>query len=328
MRRIFCFILILISFLTSCNHKQEEDINLKHLNYIAESINSDLEMIRNEMSNLASSLQYQVPFENEICAFSEKKYHYRPDEILFCTHSISQSAVYYPSNKSITNEIKKIIVNSESIDTLFSNSIDKIPLLSQVYFLDTNSFLRIYPYIDVLSYLKSSVDLRDFIAYQTSYKKPFIQDKAYWTNQPFADPYGRGWIVSCTEPVYYRDQFIGILSGDITLRSMKNKYFSLGTQLILLIDREGQIICCTKEAAKIANVPPLREFNYYKPVTEDIFIFNTPSLTEHKNKSFSNAIKSLLAGKKKESFYLDSRNYTIYKSHIPETDWLLLKIIN
>ncbi|HAF30483.1 MAG TPA: hypothetical protein DCG75_15685 [Bacteroidales bacterium] len=328
MGRLFSIILILISFLSSCNNQHEEDINLKHLNYIAESINKDLEMIRNEMSNLASSLQYKIPFDKEIREFSEKKYHYRPGEILFCTYSISQSAVYYPANRTITDELKKTIVNSESLDTLFSNSIAKIPLLSQVYFLDTNSFLRIYPYIDVVNYLKNSVDLRNLIAYQTSYKNPFIQDKAYWANQPFADPYGRGWIISCTEPVYYRDQFMGILSGDITLRSMKNKYFSSGTQFLLLIDREGQIICCTKEAAKMANVPPLREFNYYKPVTENVYIFNTPSLTEHKNKSFSNAIKSLLAGKKKESFYLDSKNYTIYKSQIPETDWLLLKIIN
>lgn len=328
MGRIFIVIFILISILSSCQNLQEEDINLKHLDYIAESINNDFVSIRNEMFNLANSLQYKVFFDKEVSDFPEGKYHYHPSEVLFCTYNNSQSAVYYPANRTITEYLKKIIINSESLDTFFISSILRNPMLSQIYFLDTNSFLRIYPYIDVVSYLKTSVDLRNFIAYQTANKKPFIQDKAYWTNQPFADPYGRGWVISCTEPIYYRERFIGILSGDITLRSMKDKYFSSGTEFILLIDKEGKLICCTKEAAKIANVPPLREFNYYKPVTEDIYIFNTPSLTEHKNKSFNNAIKSLLAGKRKESFYLDSKNYTIYKSQIPETDWLLLKIIN
>ena len=33
-------------------------------------------------------------------------------------------------------------------------------------------------------------------------------------------------------------------------------------------------------------------------------------------------------GETKEIFFIDSKKYTIYKSHIRETDWLLLKIIN
>lgn len=328
MGRVWVIILILISFISSCKNLQEEDINLKHLDYIAQSINNDLGSIRNEMFSLANSLQYKVFFDKEVSELPKEKYHYHSLEVLFCTYNNSQSAVYYPANKNITEDLKKIIINSESLDTFFVNSIIKNPLLSQIYFLDTNSFLRIYPYIDVISYLKNSIDLRDFIAYKIANRQPFIQDKAYWTNQPFADPYGRGWIISCTEPIYYRDRFIGVLSGDITLRSIKDKYFSSGTQSILLIDRVGKIICCTKEGAKIANIPLLREFNYYKPVTENIYVFNSPSLTEHQNKSFKNAITSLLEGKNKESFSIDNEKYTIYKSYISETDWFLLKIIN
>lgn len=328
MKRLFVPILVVFSVFYSCKNQQEKDQIIKQLNNVAGNINKDLGSIRNEIFNLASSLQYKVEFDKDNVTFSDEKYHYHQNEILFCNLNCGNSAVYYPANKSINKQLKKMIVNSESLDTLFICSVQNCPLLSQIYFLDTNSFLRIYPYINVLSYLKNSVDLKSFIAYQTANKKPIIQDQAYWTSLPFADPYGRGWIISCIEPVYYRDRFLGVLSGDVTLQSIKNKYFSSATELMLMIDQEGKIICFTKEAAKIIDIPTLREFNYYKPVTENIYIYNAPSLIEHKNKNLKNAVISLLSGKNKESFFIDNKKYTIYKTHIKETDWMLLKIIN
>jgi len=328
MKKIFSIIIVVLFIFLSCDNNPGEDLNLKHLDHIAGCINHDLSLVKNEMFNLSNSLQYKIPFDKEVKAFPKEKYHYHSGEILFCTYSNSQSAVYYPADKNITNQLRKTIINSEQLDTLFIRSIRNHPLLSQVYFLDTNSFLRIYPYIDVVSYLKSSVDLKEFIPYQTAKNKPIIHNKAYWVNHPFADPYGRGWIIACTEPIYYRDHFIGILSGDVTLKSLKNKYLSSDTEQMVLTDNSGKILCCTKEAAKITNIPPLREFHYYNPVTEDIFACNKPSLVNHKNKNLRNAIKSLLSGKNKEVFLIDNKKYTIYKSQIKETDWLLLKIIN
>lgn len=327
MKRLFIIFLAVFSFLYSCKNKQAEDINFKHIEHIANSINSDLCSVKTDMYNLANVLQYKIPFDNEIITFPEEKYPYYIGNVLVCTCTESKSSVYYPADRFLTNKLKKIIVNSESLDTFFVNSLNNNPLLSQIYFLDTNSFLRIYPNIDVENYLKNSVDLNSFISYQTVKKKPFISDNAYWINHPFADPYGRGWIISCIEPIYYRDRFIGILSGDITINSLKDKYFSSGTESILLIDQKGEILCCTKEAGKIIRIPQIREYQYFKPVTENVFIYNNLSLTEHINKKVRTSIKSLLSGKIKASFYLDNKKYTIYKSYIRETDWLLLKII-
>ena len=112
------------------------------------------------------------------------------------------------------------------------------------------------------------------------------------------------------------------------MHTIKNKYLSSDTELLLLTDFEGNIICCTREAAKVINIPLTREFRYYKPVTETIFMYNNPSLKNHPNKNLRKAVNSLLSGKNKETFFNNNKKYTIYKSQIKETDWLLLKIIN
>ncbi len=105
MGRIWVIILILISFISSCKNRQEEDINLKHLDYIAESINNDLGSIRSEMYNLANALQYKVSFDKEVSALPNEKYHYHPGEVLFMILIKNlQSAIYFPANKKITND--------------------------------------------------------------------------------------------------------------------------------------------------------------------------------------------------------------------------------
>lgn len=327
MRRFSYIFFVFLFVFSSCETQQKEDLNLKHTKHIANSINNDLLVVRNNIFNTANIIQHKIPFDKNVQDFPKNMYRFSSSGTLVRKYIESKSAIYYSADSVLTNDLKKIIINSEALDTLFISAIKKNPLLSQIYFIDTNSFLRIYPYIDVLSYLTPNTNLKKFTPYRTANNKPF-REKAYWINKPIADPYGRGWVISCVEPIYYRDHFIGILSGDITLHSLKEKYFSSGTELILVIDQKGNIICCTKEAGKLTNVPQLREFGYYKPITEDIYNFKNPNLTNHKNKSLSNAIKSLLSEETIENFYVDNNKYTIYKALIEETNWLLLKIIN
>jgi hypothetical protein len=319
---IFFFVIV------SCNNDQEVDLNLQHLDYIAENINDDLIEIKTNILNLGNEIGYKVPFEKEVVWDLEKKYHRHQGEILFSSFEKNHSAVYFPADKELTKQLQKTIINTEQLDTVFNLIVKRNPSLSQIYFLDTSSFLRIYPYINVINYLKSSVDLTKLVSFQTAQNKQFEDNHAYWVNKPFADPFGRGWIISCVEPVYFRDNFIGIVCGDIRLHSIKTRYFSSNTEIIMIIDDKGGIICSTRQASKLVNVPQCRDFQYFKPVTEDIYMFNTPSLLDHKNTDLSKAIESLLSGKNKDVFYIDKEKYTIYKSVIRETNWFLLKIIN
>jgi len=323
---VIFFIFLFVIF--SCNNDQEADLNLQHLDYVAENINDDLIEIKKNIIFLGNEIGYKVPFEKEVAWNLKEKYHYSPNEILFSSYNKDQSAVYYPANRKITKQLQKTIINTEQLDSVFNQIVKRNPSLSQVYFLDTSSFLRIYPYINVTNYLKSSVDLTDLASFQVAQNQPFEDNHAYWVNKPFADPFGRGWIISCVEPVYFRDCFIGIVCGDIRLHSIKAKYLSSNTEIVMIIDKEGGIICSTREASKLVNVPQCRDFQYFKPVTEDIYLFDSPSLLDHKNTNLSKAIESLLSGKNKDVFYIDKEKYTIYKSVIRETNWLLLKIIN
>lgn len=311
----------------SCNNK-EIDANLKHLNHVANKINCDLESISSDLIDLAYKIEHSVPFQDEVSENLFDSYSLSKNNILYTIFSNDNSAVYFPAKEEISKSLKNQIIQTEKLDLFFREIVKSNTLISQVYFLNTYSFLRIYPYIDVTNYLKNSLNLTQLITYNSIKNKPFNSRKAYWINNPFADPYGRGWVISCAEPLYYRDHFKGIISIDLSLKSIKSKYFSSNTESLFLLNGEGKLIAFTKEAGKALNAPAYKEFQYYKPVEEDIFIYNSPSLLNHQNKSIKKAIKNLLDDKTNEDFYVDNKKYKIYKSYIPITDWYIFKIIN
>lgn len=324
-------ILFISSFLIlfySCKNKTKNDLNLIHLNHIAENINHDLKKISGDIIELSNKIQHSIQFDEQTEINLKNKYQYNADNIFNVQYQRNESAVFFPANKSITSDIKRRIIQTEKLNPLFDKIIKDNPLLAQMYFLDTTSFLRIYPYINVVNYLNSSVDLTEMISYKTVENIPFNNLEAYWVNTPFADPYGRGWVISCSEPIYYRDKFIGVISGDVTLKSIKTKYFSSNTESFFMTTKDGKLVCCTKEAAKIINISPCREFQYFKPVIEDIFIFNRPSLCNHQNEKLKKEFNKLLNGNFVGEFLINNTFYKMYKSHIPETDWYLFKIIN
>ena len=327
MHRLTQISLIIVLFAVSCRNSNEKDINLIHLDNITECINNDLLSVKKELVLLTNDFQYKIPYNNPFNKKLSAKYSEKHG-VLYTDYVKNRSAVYLPSYKSITSYQKQIIENTEVMDSFFIRAITNNLFLSQVYFLDTSSFLRIYPYTDVINYLKNPLDLRSLAAYKLVEDKPFIENQVYWINEPIADPFGRGWVITCVNPVYYRDKFMGIVSGDMQLRNLENKYFSSNNIIMLLTTADGKVICCTSESSKITSIPPYKEFQYYKPISEDIYISHKISLLEHKNKALRKTFRALVGGKTKEDFYFNNKKYTIYKSHIKETGWYLFKIIN
>ncbi|MBI9054824.1 MAG: cache domain-containing protein [Bacteroidales bacterium] len=325
----FALTVMLISILcVSCNKKNSCDSNLNQINSIAEKINYDLISLREDIVSLSNHIQYKVPFNNTISWESTKKYKYHNNKFLISDFAENQSAIYLPSNKKLDLSLKKIIVNSEILDSVFDNTIRRNAILSQLYFLNTNSFLRIFPFVDIAKHLNSNINLLNLNPYKTINNKPFVDDKAYWMSKPFADPFGRGWIVSCVEPINYRNKFIGILSGDISIDNLQKKYLSSNTEILLLINKDCELITSTKEGTKFLNIPQYREFQYYKPVETDLYLYKTPILLEYKNKNFKNAVKKLIEGETNTDFIFENKKYSIYISHIEEPNWYLLKITN
>lgn len=315
-------------FFSACNRQKEVEENLKKLNAIALDLNADLSKLRQDMEFVSNSLKYKIEYNKSSATKFDEKYTQINKNVLISNLKNNSSSIYYPTNGEINESLKNFIVNSEAYNSLFKKSLQKNPILSQIYFLKNNSFLRIYPSIDIEKHILPGTDLLQLITYKSVVNKPFKEGHACWINTPFADPYGRGWIVSCAEPIYYRENFIGVLSADISIHNIKANYLSSNEDILFLINKDFELIACTKEGEKFLNIPQFREYQYYKPITQNLFLFEHSFLLEHENKEFKLAIQDIRSGKKFADFYLNRKRHTLFASRINETNWYLLKITN
>lgn len=326
-KRLFIFALIVL-FSFACNHKQKVEENLKQINAIAFDLNKDLSNLKQDLAFVTNSLSYKIQYDKSSNIKFEKKYHQLNKNVLVSENKKNASSIYYPTNVELTESCKKFIIHSEEFDSLFKETLKNNSILSQIYFLKNSSFLRIYPPVDIEKYILPGTDLLQLLTYKSVHNKPFNEKSAIWINTPFADPYGRGWVISCTEPVYYRNGFIGVLSADISICNIKSNYLSSNKDILLLVNSNFELIACTKEGTRFLNIPQFREYQYYKPITQDMFLFEHSFLLEHKNKGFQSAIQDVKSGKNCAYFYLNKKRHAIYASIIDETNWYILKITN
>ena len=326
--RVKHFIVFLLStLLFSCKQDLEKDLNFLHLEEVTKGISDDFNSVTTDVLNVANIIQHKINFQKDVI-WGPNKYQLSSEGVVYFKSDWNSSSVFLPIGVNLNQRLKNLIINSEPIDTLIYNLCRNNAIVSQAYFLDTNSFLRIYPYVDVLKQYLPQIKLTDLVPFRSLKNEPFFDENAYWIKDPYADPSGRGWIISCASPLYYRDQFIGIVSADIMMKTIYEKYLLSDSEMFLIINLKGDVICCTKKASSYFNIPANKEYPYYKPFTKDVFMSGNPSFLNNQSKNVRKAVEKIINGEIKVEFVQHTQKVTIYSSKIKETNWFLLKIIN
>lgn len=329
MKKQLLFIIFLISIISfSCTKQQKIEESKAILKSLGNKINTDLTNLRQDIEELTNNLSYKIPYYSDFdFDFNQKFYSDNHKNLINC-NSKANSAIFLSNDVILSDSLKKFIANSEAFDSLFKQVLEKNILISQIYFLKKNSFLRIFPYIDIEKHIAGNFDLLNTITYKLSSDKPFIEHHAYWLDKPFADPFGRGWVLSCSEPVYYRNNYQGIVCGDISINELKLNYLSSNNDIIILVNRNLELIAATKEGEKFLNIPAYREFQYYKPILENINLYSHAFVKEHNSEGFKKALGEMQSGKMQSNFYLNNTKYTLISEQINETGWYILQIVN
>ncbi len=92
-----------------------------------------------------------------------------------------------------------------------------------------------------------------------------------WTSI-YADPAGKGWMLSCIAPVYVTDELRGVVGLDVTVGEMLDSIVRLSLPWgasSLLVAPGGTILAATEKARQILDLGELKPFIYSAPITEE-----------------------------------------------------------
>ena len=216
-------------------------------------IASELKLVEIELDNLASF--YIINDQNKLDGDTLPAYYQKDSrgvigrqltKDLYSSSNrlmISYSNIFLPSQVKITSKIRKDIIKTERLDPILNNIMKQNSNIVWVYIVTSERLLRLYPYIDNTIF-QSNHDQHTDPFYKIVSNKNIKDSSAMWTN-PYYDYAGKGWVITCSKPVFVNGELNAVVCIDVSLNNLRLSMadFSLSKSgFAFLIDRNGNII--------------------------------------------------------------------------------------
>lgn len=332
----FFFFLFSIFIVFSCGGKKLQDDELKsYLNDLEELENilkKDFGTISNLMENAAefTSQLYSRPIKN---IPPNDIYEINENGVMYKKRNDGKSAIFVSGFHKVDDIIKRNVYITEPLDSIFKAIIDFSHKrldsnIVQVYYNDRFSYNRIYPYLDVLVQFEPKIDITKFNFYYLADINHNPEKKAVWILEPYVDPAGRGWMISCIAPVYHNDTLEGVLGVDITIKNIISKYLNGKHNDVMIITKSGTIVAVNKYISDLLLLPPFEEHKYFGTIKENTLKSETHKVSNHKIKEFREYYNKLIS-EELVYYYIDynRQNYHFISNTIPEFSWILVKTL-
>ncbi|QAT43258.1 HAMP domain-containing protein [Aminipila luticellarii] len=154
------------------------------------------------------------------------------------------SSIFFPAVERLSPDTVKNINATEKLDRLMKNMIERNPYIEWAYIATEDGFLRLFPSCPIDIYDPNHLQKNDpFYLAANPQNNP--ERKTVWTN-PYVDYLGKGWVITCSVPLYEGNRFVGVACVDVCLDTLNNQFlkdFRLGEDgIVYLLQDNGNVI--------------------------------------------------------------------------------------
>lgn len=203
----------------------------------------NLEKVENQTIELGFWLTKYFKEENSIPPNFSDKYFRDTRGILSNNKKDNMSSIYLSSRIALTEDIKKDIIATEKNEENFARLLKSNANIVCTYVITNDGLLRVYPYLENATF-ETDHNFNVDTYYEIALEKNNPEHKAVWT-KPYNDWAGRGWVVTCTYPIYIDGVFKGVVCSDVTLEFLQKAtadFKVAQSGFGFLLDHEGNII--------------------------------------------------------------------------------------
>lgn len=232
-------------------------------------------------------------------------------------------AVFVSGLVPVDEKVIQTVERTECIDPVLIELVTTNPEVVQSYYNDRNSYNRIYPPFDVLIQYPAGMDIPAYNFYYLADQVHNPSREAVWVNEPYVDPAGRGWMVSCIAPVYHDGRLEGVAGLDITTSALVGSLeLETNNELAMVVAGNGTLVAAGEAMVRILRLPPLKNHRYVDTVRSDTFRPERYNLLRSSAPEIRNVFSKLLTGKKQAQLLsLDNRQWLIWGKSVEHLDW-------
>ncbi len=336
MKNFILSVIILILLIFSCGNEKLNNYEINNLyNELEElenKIKKEFQIINDlvlDVSNFTSRL-----YNKQVRNINKKDiFDINENGVLYKKRNDGGAAVFVSGYHKVDEKIINIVNLTEPLDSVFKAIMEYSyknldTNIVQIYYNDRHSYHRIYPFLDVIVQYEPNIDITKFNFYYLADKNHNPEKKVVWIYEPYLDPAGRGWMISCIAPVYHNDTLQGVLGVDIIIRKLISKFLKDKYNNVIIINKNGTLVASNNYISNLLYLPTSEGDGYFGTITENTYRPQSHKVINHKIKEFREYfIKSSSEEIKYHYINYNGQGYHFIANMIPEFDWFLIKII-
>ncbi len=225
--------------------------------------------------------------------------------------------LFVPSFLTDDAVIARRVRDSTSLERLLPSLIDKAPDVAALYYVSPEGLTRYVPAIQVADLVPADLDVPSQPTFQVAAPAHNPERRTIWT-PPYLDDADNGPLVTASTPVYFGDEFQGVIGMDLSLMRLINRLELLRptpSSHALLWDGGGTLIAASPDAVgELLGAPPT------SPSSLGAFGRN---VSESKSE-VANVLAGVRGGRSGlTTFRLDGRDYFLAHAPLPDLGWTL-----
>lgn len=267
-----CMVLVLFAVLAGgCGRTQEESrADRSAIAEMARKIDGSARRIESRTRRLAeTTAQTYHDADAIISGVNTGNYREAAGGVYYKAVDDGGAALWVSGVVPVDDTIRRVAWATEGIDDALRSMLKESPAVVQAYYNDRHSLNRIYPPFDVLSQYEPRMNIPDFNFYYLADETHNPDRKVVWVDEPYVDPAGRGWMVSCIAPVHVSNTLMGVVGLDVTVDGIVENFLQPDHRAWALVDRKGTIVAATEIAIEHLRMPPLTDHRYINTVRSD-----------------------------------------------------------
>ena len=295
---------------------------------LAARVQADVQRIEARTHQLADATARTYGDADRIIAgVDTNQYRFTADGCYYKAVEDGRPALWVSGVVPVDQAVQRVAWATEGIDDELESISRDLPAVAQVYYNDRSSVNRIFPPFDVLTQYEPKMRIPDFNFYYLADAAHNRERRVVWVDEPYVDPAGRGWMVSCIAPVYQGDDLMGVVGLDVTVAGIVANYLQPVSRAWALVDRRGTIVAATEVAVELFAMPSLIDHRYINTVKSDRYRSENYNLLQSPNTAVRRMAWTLIRRKAPAAVYHGPGGLRLVLAEpVPALGWTVLLV--
>ena len=195
----------------------------------------------------------------------------RPDGVLMANRDDSGPAVWRGNRTPLTSADRQRILRGATLDRQFQRLVEGDLQTVSFFLITANNAIRSWPWFDAGRQYAPALDLTAFSYYRRVQQADASPSESVWT-EPYLDPAGNGWMVSCSAPVRLGNELCGVVGANVTLKGIIDEVLGRSRPwqgYAMLVAADGCLIAIPPAAERDFGIRELALHRYVTSVTQE-----------------------------------------------------------